>query len=72
MANSAGGRAFVDLYNKFKSDFIRRVKAVAFADAYYHKVFTGMSTSEKKDLAGKSIHFKCYKQSHKDLGYIFQ
>ena len=72
MAHSAGGRTAAMLVQEFKAEFLERVKCLVFTDAYYHAMFKGMSAKDQNKLREIGIHFKCYKQAHKDVGVVFQ
>ena len=39
VAHSAGGRCVAGLTDKFKVEFLQRVEALVFTDAYYHAMF---------------------------------
>ena len=48
------------------------MKCLVFTDAYYHAMFTaGIQKGETAILKSIGIHFKAYKQGHKNVGVPF-
>ena len=74
VAHSAGGMCTSDLIDKFKKDFFDRCQALVFTDAGYHSVFSNPSLSKEmlNRLSKISIHFKAYRNEHKEVGVEFK
>ena len=71
MAHSAGGRCVAALYKNDREFFLNKVKALAFTDAYYHKMFEGISMREKLYFKKVGTHFNQTKR-YKPLGLPFR
>ena len=72
MAHSNGGRCTATLFKDYKRDFLERVKCLVFTDAYYHAMFEGLPARHLNTLASIGIHFRKYRQGHKEVGYVFR
>ena len=73
VAHSAGGRCVADWTDKYKAEFMQRVEALVFTDAYYHAMWKQTwSKPQLTRLRQIGIHFRAYKQEHKDLGVLFK
>ena len=71
MAHSAGGRCAATLFKDYKREFLQRVQCLVFTDAYYHKMFEGISAQDASILSQIGIHFKAFKQAQKPVGERF-
>lgn len=51
---------------------MERVQCLVFTDANYHNMFQAATNEEQARLGEIGIHFKSYKQGHKNVGEPFQ
>ena len=73
VAHSAGGRLIAGWTDKFKVEFLERVEALVFTDAYYHGMFKQVWTKAQLErLSDIGLHFKAYKTEHKAVGVPFK